>query len=348
MSVRVLIVEHSPQLREAIKNGLAYYPDIEVLSYSEDPQDALSKILKLKPDVISIDLDLPKVDGFGFLKNLVDNLHIPIVVLSSKSKWQLAQLTLIKSIDEQNYISKSTLNHNFSSIVEILAHKLMDAVKSPHHEDNLDKSPLSPRSATNKNESFLPRLYKRILLIGASTGGTQAIEALLKDFPQNCPATLIVQHMPEGFTASFAKRLDENYAPLIKEASEGEEVIPGKVLIAPGNFHLSIRKAGQKIFCHLDKEPPLGGHRPAVDVLFQSAAKILGDQGIGVILTGMGADGSQGLLAMKQAGAMTIAQNAETSIIFGMPRAAIECNAACEILPLDKIAQASIKACQSK
>jgi len=190
--------------------------------------------------------------------------------------------------------------------------------------------------------------YNRILLIGASTGGTQAIETLLKDFPEHCPATLIVQHMPEGFTASFAKRLNENYSPLIKEAAPGEEVAIGKILIAPGNFHLSIAKVAQKIICKLDQSPQIGGHRPSVDTLFNSAVKVLSDRCVGVILTGMGADGAEGLLALRKAGAHTIAQDEETSIIFGMPKAAIERDAACEILPLGKIAQDAIKACLAK
>jgi|1048.fasta_scaffold26954_2 two-component system chemotaxis response regulator CheB len=355
MSIRVLVIDESAAVRDALERGLARDPDIEVLGSAADPYAALNKILALKPDVITLELSMPRMDGITFLTQVKENLKIPVIVCSSLTQQNSAAAVAALDAGATDIVTKPT---DLSKMSEIIS-ELRDKLKLAANHNSSERP-----TTTSNSHSYLPpqqtpplnrpssistaTLYTRILLLGASTGGTQAIEKIVKDFPEHCPPTVIVQHMPAGFTAAFAKRLDGLYAPRIKEAEDGDEICSGKVLVAPGDFHLTLQKIGSKVTCVLDKTPPVGGHRPAVDVLFNSAASVLKERAVGVILTGMGADGAKGLLALRQNGAYTIAQNQESCVVFGMPRAAIECGASCDIFHLDQIATIAIQSCQNK
>jgi two-component system chemotaxis response regulator CheB len=357
MSVRVLVIDESAAVRDALERGLARDPDIEVLGSAADPYVALNKILALKPDVITMELSMPRMDGMTFLGQVKDNLKIPIIVCSSLTQQNSAAAVAALDAGATGIVTKPTDPAKISEIIQELRDKLklaasMQSDGTPSSQQIQSSYNYLPPQQTpplnRQSTSSAPTLYTRILVIGASTGGTQAIEKIVKEFPEHCPPTVIVQHMPAGFTAAFAKRMDGLYAPRVKEAEEGDEVCSGKILVAPGDFHLTLQKIGSKVLCILEKTPPVGGHRPAVDLLFNSAAAVLRERAVGVILTGMGADGAKGLLAMKQSGAYTIAQNQESCVVFGMPRAAIDCGASCDILHLDQIATAAIQSCQIK
>jgi two-component system chemotaxis response regulator CheB len=357
MSLRVLIVDECSASREALERGLSRDPDIEVLGSAADPYSALNKILALKPDAITLELSMPRMDGLTFLGQINGNLKIPVVICS-KIALPNSQAAAAAINAGAKFVLEKPLDLNcIDQIIPELRDKLkLVALNNPHSVATSSPSVQPPEINTpspaerthHKLIPTQPTPFSKILLIGASTGGTQAIETIVKDMPVLCPPTVIVQHMPAGFTNSFAKRMDSLYAPFIKEAENQEEIVAGKILVAPGDFHLTIQKSGNKFICHLDKNPPFGGHRPAVDVMFNSAAPLLKEKAVGVILTGMGCDGSKGLLALRQNGAYTIAQNQESCIVFGMPRAAIECKAAIDILHLNQIASASLLACQGR
>jgi two-component system chemotaxis response regulator CheB len=357
MSVRVLVVDESAVVRDALERGLSRDPDIEVLGSAADPYMALNKILALKPDIITLELSMPRMDGMTFLSQIKDNLKIPVVICSHLTQPNSATAVAARNAGASDIVTKPSDPSRINEIIPELRDKLKLAINPrAEHWAGSTQSPgsgayIPPQQTPPLNRpssTTAPSLYTKILLIGASTGGTQAIEQIMKDFPQNCPPTVIVQHMPAGFTAAFAKRMDGLYSPKIKEAEDGDEVCSGKILVAPGDFHLTLQKIGSKVTCVLEKTPPIGGHRPAVDVLFNSAASVLRERAVGVILTGMGADGAKGLLALKQSGAYTIAQSQESCVVFGMPRAAIECGASCDIFHLDQIAAISVQSCQNR
>ncbi len=357
MSLRVLIVDECSASREALERGLAKDPDIEVLGSASDPYSALHKILALKPDAITLELSMPRMDGLTFLGQIHGNLKIPVIICS-KLTLPNSQAAAAAIHAGAKFVMEKPLDlARMGEIIPELRDKLKLVAINNQHSTSAPPASIQHQEVNHPNAQLQsqqkliptqPGPFSKILLIGASTGGTQAIETIVKDMPVLCPPTVIVQHMPAGFTNSFAKRMDSLYAPFVKEAENQEEIVAGKILIAPGDFHLTIQKSGTKLICHLDKNPAIGGHRPAVDVMFNSAAPLLKDKAVGVILTGMGSDGAKGLLALRQNGAYTIAQNQESCVVFGMPRAAIECNAAIDTLHLNQIASASLLACQGR
>lgn len=345
MTVKVLIVDDSAIIRQVFENGLSKDPEIEVVGTAPDPFIARDKILALKPDVITLDIEMPKMDGITFLSRLMKYYPIPVIICSTLTKQSSPAAIAAIQAGAVDVMTKPSGNLKLEEALIELREKVKGAI-------NVDLQKIQRIAQSSPTSlSPIPQVvcaYTKYLLIGASTGGTQAIETLVKQFPENCPPTVIVQHMPPGFTAAFADRLNGIYKPEVKEAAEGDEVKVGRILIAPGHSHVMLKKEGARLTCHLNAGPLVNRHRPSVEVLFNSGAIVLKERAVGVMLTGMGADGAQGMLKLRQSGAYTIAQNEESCVVFGMPRAAIEAGAACDVMHLDKIALASINACQGK
>lgn len=337
MAIQVLIVDDSALIRQILTEIVNSQPDMRVVGVAGDPFVARERIKALNPDVITLDVEMPRMDGIAFLEKLMQLRPMPVVMISSLTE-RGAQTTLrALELGAVDFVTKPKIDigTGMQAYADTIAEKIRIAAKArirPYRPPGPRATALPPRIASAH------ALKDRIVAVGASTGGTEAIRALLMPMPADAPAILIAQHMPEGFTRPFAERLNGLCAMTVKEAEHGELVQPGHAYIAPGHSHLSIAGAGRFYRIVLDRNPPVNRHRPAVDVLFNAVAKVAGEAAVGVILTGMGADGAQGLLAMKRAGALTLAQDEASCVVFGMPKVAIELGAANEILPLGDIA----------
>ncbi|MBN1256929.1 MAG: chemotaxis response regulator protein-glutamate methylesterase [Planctomycetes bacterium] len=331
-TIRVLVVDDSPVVRRALTKELDSDPGIEVVGSAPDPYIARDKIINLKPDVITLDLEMPRMDGLTFLRKLMQFYPIPVVVVSSYTQTG----------------AKSTIDALESGAVDVMSKpgssgedsadfgmKLRDKVKAAA-QVRIKK--IRKAEKTFSRAGKLNTISKKVVAIGASTGGTEALTQVLTYMPENAPPILIVQHMPPGFTAAFANRLNGLCAMEVLEAKNGMEVMPGRAIIAPGDQHLLLQPNGTEFIAKLKQGPLVCRHRPSVQVLFDSVAANAGKSALGVIMTGMGADGAEGLLHMREAGANTIAQNEESCIVYGMPKEAIELGAAEKIVPLDRIA----------
>lgn len=332
--IRVLIVDDSAIVRQVLTEGLSKLDDIEVVGSAIDPYMARDKIASLKPDVITLDVEMPRMDGLTFLSKLMQHHPLPVVVVSSLTPENSENALRALSLGAVEIVNKPGTQFSVPDVQKNLAKAIRTAARAKvfaRKNDDTKKTVTSYKQLETTH---------KIIAIGASTGGTQAIEAVLKDFPANAPGTVICQHMPQGFTASFAKRLNQVCAMEVREAKDGDAVVPGVALVAPGNKHMLLQKSGAKYFVVLKDGPPVHYQRPAVDVLFQSVARHAGQNAIGVILTGMGADGAKGLLDMKNSGAYTFAQDEQSCVVFGMPKAAIQLNAAEEVLPLHSVTKA--------
>ncbi len=332
MSVKVLIVDDSAVVRKIFSTELARDPEIEVVGTAPDPYIARDKIVTLKPDVLTLDVEMPRMDGITFLRKLMRYNPVPAVVVSSLTPkgGELAMEALQAGAVE--VISKP--GGSFS--VGDLSVQLIEAVKAAAKARLIKYSPNIAKPIAKTNLS-MTKTTNKVIAIGASTGGTQALERVLTAFPADTPGVVIVQHMPENFTRSFAERLNQECAMEVLEAKDGDSVHPGRALIAPGNYHMILNRSGAKYFVRVKKGPLVNRHRPSVEVLFKSVAKYAGANAIGVIMTGMGADGARGILEMKENGAYTIAQDEKTSVVFGMPNEAIKLGAIEKVRPLDKI-----------
>lgn len=332
--IRVLIVDDSAIVRQVLTEGLSKLDDIEVVGTAIDPYMARDKIAALKPDVITLDVEMPRMDGLTFLSKLMQHYPLPVVIVSSLTPENSESALRALSLGAIEIVSKPGTQFSTPDVQKNLAKAIRTASKAKvfARQNEPAKKTLTPYKQLETTH--------KIIAIGASTGGTQAIEAVLKDFPANSPGTVICQHMPQGFTASFAKRLNQVCAMEVREAQDGDAVVPGVALVAPGNQHMLLQKSGAKYFVVLKDGPPVHYQRPAVDVLFQSVARHAGQNAVGVILTGMGSDGAKGLLEMKNNGAYTFAQDEQSCVVFGMPKAAIQLNAADEILPLNSVTKA--------
>jgi two-component system chemotaxis response regulator CheB len=335
--VKVLVVDDSAVVREVLTSELSRDPQIHVLGAAHDAYAARDKILKLAPDVVLLDIAMPRMDGLTFLRRLMHYHPVPVIIVSSFTipGGQLA-LDAIGS-GAVDVMCKPGPGLPLSEMTEMLAAKIKAAAqvkfdRSPKTPTGSDADPAAPLK--------LASLPGRIVAIGASTGGTQAIETVLRRFPKNGPATLIVQHMPAYFTASFAQRLNKSCHMEVKEAADGDAVRPGLALVAPGNAHMLLRHHGAQLQVQVKDGPMVHHQRPSIEVLFQSIARCHGVKAVAALLTGMGSDGAQGMLTMRQHGAYTIAQDHATSVVFGMPAAAIKLGAACEVAPIHRIAEA--------
>lgn len=333
MTVRVLIVDDSAVVRQTLEQELGQDAGIEVVGTAADPYIARDKIVALKPDVLTLDIEMPRMDGISFLRKLMKHHPIPVVIVSSLSK-EGSQIALEAiGAGAVDVMCKPGAAYSVGDMSIQLREKVKAAAKV---NPQLLKSVGVSSSATLVPQA-LAQTTNKVVLLGASTGGTQAIEVFLRDYPANAPGTVIVQHMPAGFTKAFAERLNKLSRVDVSEAKDGDRINPGKVLIAPGNYHLLIKRSGAQYYVEVKEGPLVGHHRPAVDVMFKSGAQHVGANAIGVLLTGMGVDGAQGMLKLREAGAFTIAQDEASCVVFGMPRAAIDAGGVAEVVPLDRI-----------
>lgn len=349
-SIHVLVVDDSAVVRQVMQAILGSDPDIQV-SVAADPIIALAKIHKQKPDVLITDLVMPRMDGLTFLRKIMAELPLPVIVCSENAHRRTDDAISALQLGAVEVIKKPKLGvRGFLEESRIMLH---DAVRSAAAA-RVTAIPL-PRPSKTADEIFplrpsLPRAIaatkqidtKRVMAIGASTGGTEALREFLKSMPLDCPGIVIVQHMPEIFTRAFADRLDKDCAIEVKEASDGDEILKGRALIAPGNHHLVVEGNNSQYRVQVTGGPLVSRHRPSVDVLFRSVANVVGPSAVGIIMTGMGSDGAQGLLEMRNRGAATIAQDESSCVVFGMPKEAIARGAAVAVVPLTRICETAL------
>ena len=323
--IKVLVVEDSIFMRNVISDIINSDPQLQVIGTARDGEEALSKLDVLEPDVITLDIEMPRMDGLSVLKQIMKRKPKPVIMLSALTRE--GAIYTLKALDygAVDYITKPS--GNISLDLHTIKDEIISKIKMAASA-NLPKLKIKPISIESCE------LGDNVVAIGASTGGPQALTYVLTSLPQNIPPILIVQHMPEGFTKSFAERLDKLCKFRVKEAEEGDYISKDLVLIAPGGFHMTVSKTGR---IRLDRTPPIHGVRPAVDPMMTSVARFYKSRAVGVILTGMGRDGAYGMKKIKEYGGVTIAQDEETSVVFGMPKAAIEEGCVDVVLPLHKI-----------
>jgi len=331
MAVRVLVVDDSAVVRQILSTELTRDSGLEVVGTAPDPYVARDKIVLLKPDVLTLDIEMPRMDGITFLRKLMRYHPIPVIVVSSLTP-KGGELAL-EALDAGavDVISKPGAAYTVGD----LAVQLIDKIKAAARVDLSRK-----QSASDSRAAALPSLTRttnKVVAIGASTGGTQALQELLTHLPANSPGITIVQHMPEHFTRSFADRLNQLCAIEVKEARDGDSVVPGIALIAPGNRHMLLQRSGARYYVQVKDGPLVCRHRPSVEVLFNSVARYAGRNAIGVMLTGMGADGAEAMLGMRKNGAATIAQSESSCVVFGMPKEAIKLGAVDHVADLSSI-----------
>jgi two-component system chemotaxis response regulator CheB len=339
--IKVLIVDDSAVVRKVMSEELSRFQDIEVIGTAVDPYVARDKIIKLQPDVITLDLEMPRMDGLSFLAKLMKYYPMPVVVLSSLAPKNSQNALKALDLGAVDVLCKPGAAYSTRDISQSMAQAIRAAAVARIHVNSI--KPDLP-VATAQLSSLLSKTTHKVVAIGASTGGTKAIEVVLAGMPAASPGVVIVQHMSENFTTSFAKRLNEICQMEVREACNKDHVVPGTALIAPGNRHMLLYRKGGTYLVNIKSGPRVHYQRPSVDVLFQSVAKSAGKNAVGVLLTGMGADGAKGLLTMKQNGANTIVQDEKTCVVFGMPKEAIRLGGADEVVPLTKIPPAIIDA----
>ena len=344
--IKVLIIDDSAVVRQLLTRELSRDPAIQVVGTAPDPYVARDKILALNPDVLTLDVEMPRMDGITFLRKLMASHPMPVVVLSSLTAEGTRSALDALAAGAVAVLSKTSSAYEVGDGYSNLAARIKEAARV--RVRSLASRPQSGEGPDRAAPGLaMAATTDKILAIGASTGGVQALTEVLSAFPANAPGTVIVQHMPARFTASFAERLCGICKVEVREAADGDGVTQGTVLIAPGGFHAVLRRSGARYFVQIKDGPEVHHQRPSVDVLFNSFARYAGANAAGAILTGMGADGAEGLLAMRQAGAHTIAQDEQSSIVFGMPMEAIKCGAAEHVLPLEQIAAGLIRLAQS-
>ena len=339
MAIRVLIVDDSAVMREILGDIIGRESDMEVVGYADDPLIAREKIKALNPDVVTLDIEMPRMDGITFLEKLMRLRPTPVVMISALTEANASATLRALELGAIDYVTKPAvlgldeLPYYRQAIAEKIRFAASRKEWVTRRQIELEKTQLLARSikAHSKND-------QQLIFIGASTGGIDAVKQILVQMPAESPPIVIVQHLPEVFTAAFAKRMDNLCEISVKEAEHNDRLMPGCAYVAPGHSHLTLARGAKHFVLHLNQEPPMNRHRPSVDHLFLSVAKIAGRNTIGVLLTGMGRDGAEGLLAMRKAGAFTIAQDEESCVVFGMPRTAIEIGAVMKVAPLRNIA----------
>lgn len=337
--VKVLVVDDSATMRSLISAVLRRDPEISVIGQAGDPLEAREAIKRLNPDVITLDVEMPNMNGLSFLEKIMRLRPMPVVMVSTLTQVGADVSLAALEIGAVDCVGKPAAGMPADQAFAGLAARVKAAARARIR-------PGSDRAETPAARTdFKPD--GRIVAIGSSTGGVEALLTVLSAFPANCPPTVIAQHMPGSFTKSFADRLNRSCAAHVSEATEGAPLQPGRVYLAPGGeAHLQVSGSSQ-LRCRLSSEPPVNGHRPSVDVLFESVARAAGRAAIGVILTGMGRDGAQGLLTMRGAGAATLGQNEQTSVVYGMPKVAFEVGAVEQQLPLERIGTELINRCNA-
>lgn len=342
--IKVLIVDDSAVVRQMYKSLLDTDPEIQVIGTASDPYIAAQKIQKEKPDVITLDIEMPRMDGLTFLKKIMSQAPMPVIVISNQTLKGADVALKALEAGAVDVMAKP----NLSNEVEVNDSRitLIDKIRSAYYAKgvqgrNIRRTTAASSIQESKKDSTAKVIVsssQTIIAVGASTGGTEAIRSFLEILPANMPPIVIVQHMPEKFTASFAKRLDEVCALRVKEAEDNETVMSGTVYIAPGGQHMAIRNLHGRLAIHVHQGELVNRHRPSVNVLFNSVAEVKGKHSIGIMLTGMGDDGAIGMLAMHEKGAYTIAQDEATSVVYGMPLKAVLAGGVTKVLPLNEIA----------
>jgi two-component system chemotaxis response regulator CheB len=351
--IKVLVVDDSAVVRQSLSEIINAEKDLEVIGTAADPIIAAGKISKQEPDVITLDVEMPRMDGLTFLQKIMSQHPIPVVICSSLTRkgadttlkaMQYGAVDIInkpKSGARQFFEeSKIVICDAIRAAAAARIRKLSDMSKAA--EPKLTADAILPRPKAG----MILQTTQKIIVLGASTGGTEAIRSFLEALPYDAPGIAIVQHMPEHFTAAFARRLNETCRVTVKEAEDNDTVIQGRVLIAPGNRHMLLKRSGARYFVSLKDGPLVSRHRPSVDVLFRSTARYAGNNAVGVIMTGMGDDGAKGMLEMKQSGAMNVAQNEQSCVVFGMPNEAIKHGAVDFVLPLEQISDKVLRLTQ--
>lgn len=341
MTIKVLIVDDSALIRCVLTEIIQSQPDMEVVGAASDPLIARDMIKHTNPDVLTLDVEMPRMDGLDFLEKLMRLRPMPVVMVSSLTE-RGSEITLrALELGAIDYVTKPRLSIKAGMLeyTQLLADKIRIAYQAGlkmNFRANMVKNTIQYKPLPPMGNRFLST--EKLIIVGASTGGTEAIKEFLLQMPSDCPGILITQHMPEGFTTSFAHRLDSLCKIRVVEAASGERILPGHAYIAPGHSHMLLARSGANYITQLDQEPPVNRHRPSVDVLFRSAALHAGKNAVGVILTGMGRDGAVGMLEMKKTGAYNYAQDENSCVVFGMPKEAIEIGAVHEVAPLSKLA----------
>jgi two-component system, chemotaxis family, protein-glutamate methylesterase/glutaminase len=342
--IRVLIVDDSALMRQLLQDILSSDRGIEVVGLAADPYVARDKIRALNPDVLTLDVEMPRMDGLSFLEKLMRAHPMPVLMVSSLTERGCETTLRALELGAIDFVTKPKVDVAAGTVD--LAGEIIRKVKIAAAAKVRPSSPIpagsAPRPAITAPRALFKSTHK-VIAVGASTGGTEALREFLVPLPPDTPGIVIVQHMPETFTRSFAERLDGLCQMRVKEAEDGDHILPGHVLIAPGNFHMKVIRSGATYSVCVVMGEPVNRHRPSVDVLFDSCAEYLGSNAVGVIMTGMGGDGARGLLAMRNAGAATVAQDEASCVVFGMPREAIALGAAEEIVALDRMPQAVLR-----
>ncbi|MBK7543598.1 MAG: chemotaxis response regulator protein-glutamate methylesterase [Candidatus Competibacteraceae bacterium] len=348
--IKVLIIDDSALVRQMLTEMLARDSGIEVVGSATDPYMAREKIKKLDPDVLTLDVEMPRMDGLTFLSNLMRLRPMPVVMVSSLTESGAAVTLQALELGAIDFVTKPKVDlaHTLDDYALEIREKIRIAAGARVQERRPPPAANQPMRVVEKYSAdvILQREGQRrpfkttesIIAIGASTGGTEAIKEVLIRMPLNCPGIVITQHIPEAFSGPFARRMDSVSAIAVCEAADGQQVFPGHAYIAPGDRHLMLVRDGARYMCRLNDGPPVNRHRPSVDVLFRSVAANAGQNAVGVILTGMGDDGARGLKEMREAGAPTIAQDEQTSVVWGMPGQAVKLGGVDKILPLEAVA----------
>lgn len=335
--IKVLVIDDSALVRDILARGLAMDPEIEVVGTASDPYVARDKIVQLKPDVLTLDVEMPKMDGVEFLRRLMPQYPLPVVMVSALTKKGAIITLAALDAGAVEVVTKPSADiaRGLNTMLGELRVKVKIAASTNVSAWKVNKK--STSRPVKVDGQALAESTDKVIAIGASTGGTQAIRLILESFTSTMPGVVVVQHMPVGFTKHFAENLNDICAMEVREAKTGDRVLPGRVLIAPGDRHMRVRRSGGVYLVDCQPGENVCGHCPSVEVLFQSVAKYVGANAVGIMLTGMGSDGADGMVAMRRAGARTIAQDGATSVVFGMPKVAYERGGVDFLLPLSKI-----------
>ncbi|MBD8524705.1 protein-glutamate methylesterase/protein-glutamine glutaminase [Pseudomarimonas arenosa] len=335
MAIRVLIVDDSALVRQLLTEVLDADPGIEVIGTAADPFIARDKIKQLNPDVLTLDVEMPRMDGLKFLENLMRLRPMPVVMVSTLTEKGADVTMAALELGAIDFVTKPKLD--VEKGLREYAGELIEKVKTAARA----RVSSAKRHDAPKTPMVLPTTYRttdRLIAIGASTGGTEALRYVLAQFPPNAPAVVVAQHIPGGFSRAFAQRLDRETPLTVYEASDGQPITPGHAYVAPGGYHLRVERSGARWFCRIGEDEPVNRHRPSVDVLFKSVAGAAGKNAVSAILTGMGDDGARGMLALRDAGAYTLAQDEASSVVWGMPGSAVKMGAVMDIVPLEQVA----------
>ncbi len=351
--IKVLIVDDSALVRNALSKVLSSDPDIEIMGMASDPFVAAAKMKQAIPDVITLDVEMPRMDGITFLKKIMSQHPIPVVICSTlagsgtQTALKALEYGAVEIIQKPNLGTRQFFEEAKIKICDTVKAAAMVRAKKIAKPMKVSPKLTADAILPEPSSKAMVETTEKIIVVGASTGGTEALRVFFEALPHDAPGMVVVQHMPESFTTAFAKRLNGICRVSIKEAENNDTVLRGRVLIAPGNEHLLLKRSGARYYVETRQGPLVSRHRPSVDVLFRSTARYAGKNALAVIMTGMGDDGARGMKEMKKAGAFTIAQDEETCVVFGMPKEAIKRDAVDRVLPLEKIAGTILAKCKS-